>query len=206
MEQVTNANEAVIAVCKSKKNDKDPVVFYADRFVMKGQTIPYADVDTISVYAYSTKYSFLCENFTSWIKMKLRNGQKLKWKSAGMSMFGLGSLKLKKEFYSDMYEACSVTVINARAAEYIGQIRNGGSVTIGYVTVTKNSVSGKSGLKKAEIPMSDIGGADYTGGFVRILQKDMQHTAVNPIACHLDNAVCLIPIIKALVADQGGAQ
>ena len=200
MEQVNNGENGVIGVCRRKKKDKDPVVFYADHLVMKGQTVNYADVETISLYASTMKYGILCANFSGWIKFKLRDGKKLKWKVGAVSFAGLGSIKLKKELFGDMYEACLSTVISTRAAGYLAEINNGGTVTIGSISVNANSVAGKAGLKKTEVPMTQVGGADIGSCNICIYGTDMQRTVINPMPSTIDNAVCLIPIIRALAA------
>lgn len=200
MEQVNNGENGVIGVCRRKKNDKDPVVFYTDHLVMKGQTVKYTDVDTISLYAYTMKSGILFANFSGFIKFKLRDGKKLNWKIGGLSFVGLGSIKLKKELFGDMYEACLSTVISTRAAEYLTQINNGGTITIGNVSVNANTISGKAGLKKTEVPVTQIGGADLSSCNVSIYGTDMQRTVVNPVPSKIDNAVCLIPIMRTLAA------
>ncbi|MBO4653427.1 MAG: hypothetical protein J5649_08960 [Lachnospiraceae bacterium] len=201
MEQ--GANNNIIAECKRKKKDKEPAVFYADHMEYKGESYKYGEMDTVSVYASAMRYGILLENFSGFIKMTFRDGRKLKWKINGNAFLGFGKNKLKRDYFANMYEACMLTFFKARAAEYLETIRNGGTVTIANVTVGANEISGKSGLKKATVPMPDVGGSEISSCFVRILAQDQTHTVVNPIASKFDNAVVLIPIVNALI---GGNQ
>ena len=200
MEQ--GVGNTIIAECKRKKNDKAPAIFYADHMEYNGESYKYGEMDTVSLYASAMRYGILMENFSGFIKMTFRDGRKLKWKIAGNAFLGFGKNKLKREYYANMYEACMLTFFKARAAEYLQTIRSGGDVTIANVNVSATEISGKSGLKKASTPISQLGGAEIGSGFVRILQADQTHTAVNPIASKFDNAVVLIPIVNALISGQ----
>ena len=158
MEQ--GVGNTIIAECKRKKNDKAPAVFYADHMEYNGESYKYGEMDTVSLYASAMRYGILMENFSGFIKMTFRDGRKLKWKIAGNAFLGFGKNKLKREYYANMYEACMLTFFKARAAEYLQTIRSGGDVTIANVNVSATEISGKSGLKKASTPISQLGGAD----------------------------------------------
>ena len=117
MEQAVNeaGNNGILAVCKRKKNDKSPATFYADRMIFAGETVLYSDVETINLYASSTTWNFFFESYSGYVKIALRNGKKLKWKTGGSAVFGIGGVKKKKEFFRDMYAASLSTFVNLPA-------------------------------------------------------------------------------------------
>lgn len=193
-------NSAVLAVCGRKKNDKNPVVFYPDRMTFNGETILYSDVEVINIYASSTEYNFIFENYSGFIKIKLRDGRKLKWKVGGNALFGIGKVKVKKEYFAAMYEACLATFVKTRAASYLNDIRLGGTVTIAHLTINAHEITGKSGLKTITLPFSELGGAELSGGYVRINRIGKHLAAFNTSTTNQDNAICLLFIVNSLVA------
>lgn len=201
-----NNGDGVIAVCNRKKNDKSPATFYADRVVIDGVTVPYADVDVINMYGSSTTYSFFYANFSGYVKLKLRDGRKLKWKTGGVAFLGLGGYKTKRQLFNEMFSVCMNTLVKARAAAYLAEIRNGGTVNIAGVAINSTGIAGKVAFKSVSIPFTEIGGVDIASGYVRTYRTDNKN-AVGAIAMQTDNAVCLVPIIETLMAQaRGGAQ
>ena len=205
MDQNQNAgNSSVMAVCNRKKNDKNPVIFYPDRMTFNGETILYSDVEIINVYSSSTEYNFIFETYSGYVKIKLRDGRKLKWKVGGSALFGIGKVKTKRQYFAQMFDACLATFIKTRAASYLNDIRLGGTVTIAHLTINANEITGKSGLKTITLPFSEIGGAEIVGGSVRINRIGKHLAAFNTSQSHIDNAICLLFIINSLAAGSVG--
>lgn len=202
MEQAVNeaGNNGILAVCKRKKNDKSPATFYADRMIFAGETVLYSDVETINLYASSTTWNFFFESYSGYVKIALRNGKKFKWKTGGSAVFGIGGVKKKKEFFRDMYAASLSTFVNARAMQYLEQIRRGETVAIAGVTLNAQEASGKSGLKKVSWPIAELTNAEIVNGSVYIGKTGKPDRAFNFIPSNADNAICLIPLINALAA------
>lgn len=202
MEENLNAvanEEGLIAVCNRKKNDKSPAKFYADKAIINGETVSYADVDVINMYGSTTTYSFFYANFSGYVKLKLRDGRKLKWKTGGAAFLGLGSYKTKKQLFAGMYDVSMKTLVKARAEAYLNEIRNGATVNIAGVAINSNGIAGKVAFKSVSVPFTEISGCDVASGYVRTYRTDNKN-AVGAVAMQLDNAVCLVPVIETLVA------
>lgn len=199
-------NGGVLAVCPRKKNDKKPVVFYADRMTFNNETILYRDIDSVSTYGSEMTYNVIFTSYSSYVTFKLNDGRKLKWKNSMFGMFGLGSLKTKKACYSAMIEATLATVAKTIAARYITQVRQGATIKIGPVTIDPNGITGKHFAKTQTTPFSDISGADYSACQVHIHRASVQKTAVNSVSSQVDNGICLIYIINSLATGTPGAQ
>lgn len=193
-------NSSVMAICGRKKNDKNPVIFYPDRMTFNGETILYSDVEIINIYGSSTEYNFIFETYSAYVKIKLRDGRKLKWKVGGWALFGIGKIKTKREYFAAMYEACLATFVKTRAASYLNDIRLGGTITIAHLTINAHEITGKSGLKTITLPISELGGAEIVQGSVRIDKIGKNRAAFNTSMTSIDNAICLLFIVNSLVA------
>ena len=196
--EMTQQNaEGVLAVCSRKKNDKSPVVFYADRMNFKGETILYSDVETIRTYGSHTSYNLLFETYSSYFQFRLKDGRKLKWKVGSWGFFGINSIKRKKEYYAQFWAACVATVVKSVAAGIIQQIKMGSTVKIGGITISPTDISAKHGLKTISIPFTEIKDADAYHGSIYIHKHDGKN-AFNCVMTAVDNAICLLYIINSM--------
>ncbi|MBO4280422.1 MAG: hypothetical protein J5872_01050 [Lachnospiraceae bacterium] len=198
--EMTQQNtDGALAVCLRKKNDKTPVVFYADRMNFKGETILYSDVESISITASHTAYSILFEVYSGICKLRLKDGRKLKWKTGSWGLFGINGIKRKKGYFAQFYAALLATVAKKVSADYISQIKLGGTVKIGGITLTPTEISGKRAMKSISLPYSEIAGANVYSCNVYINKKEKNRSAFNAIPLNVNNAICLLYIVNSLV-------
>lgn len=191
---------APLAICGRKKNDKKPVVFYEDRMTFKGETILYSNIDTISLYAMTTTTNLIFDSYSAYVRLKLKDKRKLKWKVSAFSIFGLGSVKTKKQYFASMFQACLATIVRTIAAGYISTIKMGGTVTIGGITITPTDVTGKAFMKGAKTtPFTEIARADIDRGNVYIYGPDNKAVA-SGVGTATENAACLLYIVNTLAA------
>lgn len=197
--EMTQQNaDGVLATCISKKNDKTPVVFYADRMNFKGETILYSDVETIRFASSHTAYSLLFETYSGICNLRLKDGRKLKWRTGSWGFLGIHSIKRKKELYSEFFRAILATVAKKIAADYISQIKLGGTVKIGAITLTPTEISGKHAMKSITLPYSEISGANLGSGNIYVNKVEKNRSAFNAMPLSVDNAICLLYIVNSL--------
>lgn len=197
--------DGVLATCVRKKNDKSPVVFYADRMNFNGETILYSDVESISIASSHTAYNVIFETYSGICKFRLKNGRKLKWKTGSWGFLGLHSIKRKKEYFSQFFGAVLATAAKKVAADYISQIKLGGTVKIGGITLTPTEVSGKHAMKSITLPYSEISGATLSSGNIYINKVEKNRSAFNAMSLSINNAICLLYIINSLVGVETNA-
>ena len=66
--------------------------------------------------------------------------------------------------------------------------------------INAHEITGKSGLKTITLPFSELGGAELSGGYVRINRIGKHLAAFNTSTTNQDNAICLLFIVNSLVA------
>jgi len=200
-QEMNQSADGVLAVCNRKNNDKHPTTFYADRVTVGEDTVQYSDIETINLYGAETTTNLFFKDYSAYMVLKTTEGKKLKWKTAGVSVFGIGGVKVKRQLFANLFITAMNTVVRDRAQRYLKQILNGAAVTIGNISVNSREITGKSGFKKVvTVPISELGNSEVEAGVVKIYKNDMEKYAVNAVSIQEDNAVCLVPIIRTLIA------
>ena len=158
------------------KGNGESVLFYDDHLEFDGNSLRYTDITVMDTYAVeSTSYAAIVVygDFDGYIRFTLANGQKTKIKVYGFSLYGIGAKGSAKRRFLPLFNAAYQIVAKAMAANALAQVRQGATINLAGIEITRENAVCKKLLKREPIYISkhNFGACGLDGYSVRVLDK-----------------------------------